>query len=573
LSSDFKERVESMDAAPLSYAGGISELPLLDLTIGDMLDRIAERYPDNQALVSVHQGLRYTYREFLQDVDRCARALMAIGLEKGDRIGIWSPNYAEWTILQFASSKVGAILVNINPSYRLNELEYALTQSGCNALVIAEKFKTSDYTQMVMALAPELDQFEPGQIQARRLPMLRSVIRLGEKPARGMMRWRDFMGLASEVSASRLADRQGVLAAEDPINIQYTSGTTGRPKGATLSHRNILNNAYFIAELMHFSDQDRLVIPVPLYHCFGMVIGNLVCVARGATMILPCDAFEPGAVLQAVENEGATALHGVPTMFIAELEHPRFTSYDLSSLRTGIMAGSPCPVEVMNAAIKRMHLGEIQIAYGMTETSPVSTQTRSDAPVEKRVSTVGQVHPHVEIKIIDPVSGATVARGETGEFCTRGYSVMLGYWNDEEQTRKAIDRDGWMHTGDLATMDGEGYVRIVGRIKDMIIRGGENVYPREIEEFLYTHPKIKDVQVIGIPDPKYGEEIMAWVMLRDGETATGEEIRAFCEGQISHYKVPRFVKFVTEFPMTVTGKVQKFAMRDQSIRELGLQGD
>jgi len=560
-----------MNESLLSYSRGATDSPLIELTIGDLLDQVAARHPDNEALVSVHQDLRYSYQELLQQVDQCARALMAIGLRQGDRIGIWAPNCAEWTILQFASSKVGAILVNINPSYRLNELEYALTQSGCSALVIAEKFKTSDYTEMVRSLAPELDDVQPGGLRATRLPELRSVIRLGDIPAAGMWRWMDFMALAAGVTASELVGRQGQLTAKDPINIQYTSGTTGRPKGATLSHHNILNNAHFIAELMHFGDQDRLVIPVPLYHCFGMVIGNLVCITRGATMILPCEAFEPGAVLEAVQAERATALHGVPTMFIAELEHPQFASYDLSSLRTGIMAGSPCPVEVMNAAIKRMHLKEIQIAYGMTETSPVSTQTRSDAPVEKRVGTVGQVHPHVEIKIIDPVSGATVKRGETGEFCTRGYSVMLGYWNDEKQTREAIDSDGWMHTGDLATMDDEGYACIVGRIKDMIIRGGENVYPREIEEFLYTHPKIMDVQVIGIPDPKYGEEVMAWVMLRDGETATEQEIRAFCNGQISHYKVPRFIKFVDEFPMTVTGKVQKFAMRDQSIRELGLE--
>jgi len=561
-----------MNETRLSQAKGSTDSPLLESTIGDLLDEVTSRYADNEALVSVHQRLRYSYREFLESVNRCARALMAIGLKKGDRIGIWSPNYAEWTILQFASSKVGAILVNINPSYRLNELEYALTQSGCAALVLAEKFKTSDYTQMIRALAPELGRCAPGSLRAGRLPDLKSVVRLGGKPAEGMWQWDEFLVLADNVQAKELAERQSGLNANDPINIQYTSGTTGRPKGATLSHRNILNNAHFIAELMHFGDQDRLVIPVPLYHCFGMVIGNLVCVTRGATMILPGDAFEPVAVLQAVESERATALHGVPTMFIAELEHPRFADYDLSSLRTGIMAGSPCPVEVMNAAIARMHLKEIQIAYGMTETSPVSTQTRSDAPVEKRVGTVGQVHPHVEIKIIDPASGATVAHGETGEFCTRGYSVMLGYWNNEEQTRQAIDTDGWMHTGDLAVMDGEGYVRIVGRIKDMIIRGGENVYPREIEEFLYTHPKIMDVQVIGVPDPKYGEEIVAWVMLREGETATGDEIRAFCDGQISHYKIPRYFKFVKEFPMTVTGKVQKFAMREESMRELQSRG-
>ena len=551
-----------------SYAKGPTDTPLLDIPIGMLLDRVASEFPENEALVAVHQGIRLSYREFVAQVDRCARALLAIGLKKGDRIGIWSPNYAEWTIVQFASAKVGAILVNVNPSYRLNELEYALTQSGCSVLVIAQKFKTSDYTRMIQELAPELDRCAPGELRAQRLPALRTVIRLGDAATPGVLCWRDFLALASRAEEEALARRQDALAATDPINIQYTSGTTGRPKGATLSHRNILNNARFLALLMNFSHRDRLVIPVPLYHCFGMVIGNLVCVNSGATMILPCDAFDPIAVLQAVQDERATAVHGVPTMFIAQLEHPDFDAFDLSSLRTGIMAGSPCPVEVMNAAMTRMHLKEIQIAYGMTETSPVSTQTRADAPVKKRVGTVGQVHPHVEIKIIDPACGETVARGTAGEFCTRGYSVMLGYWNDEQQTRQAIDAEGWMHTGDLATMDDEGYVRIVGRIKDMIIRGGENVYPREIEEFLYTHPKIRDVQVIGVPDARYGEEVMAWVILRDGMQATAEDIRAFCNGQISHYKIPRYVKFVQEFPMTVTGKVQKFAMREHSIREL-----
>jgi fatty-acyl-CoA synthase len=546
---------------------------LIELTIGALLDQVAQRYPDNDALVSIHQGLRYSYREFQAAAERCARALMALGLQAGDRVGIWSPNRAEWTILQFGSSKMGAILVNINPAYRLNELEYALQQSACAALVIAGKFKTSDYTQMIRELAPELDHCAPGKLQAKRLPDLQTVIRFGDEPAAGMWRWEDFMQLADKIKPVELTQRQAQLSARDPINIQYTSGTTGRPKGATLSHRNILNNAHFVAELMHFTDQDRLVIPVPLYHCFGMVLGNLACVSHGATMILPGDAFDPGAVLQAVQDERATAVHGVPTMFIAELEHPEFEDFDLGSLRTGLMAGSPCPVEVMNAAIRRMHLAGIEIAYGMTETSPVSTQTRQDAPIDKRVGTVGQVHPHVEIKIVDPATGATVERGVTGEFCTRGYNVMLGYWNNEEQTAAAIDADGWMHTGDLATMDAEGYARIVGRIKDMIIRGGENVYPREIEEFLYTHPAVRDVQVIGVPDAHFGEEVMAWIALREGATASEEDIKEFCRGQIAHYKVPRYIKFVAEFPMTVTGKVQKFAMRKQSIEELGLQSD
>jgi len=565
---------DPLNAAPvdasLSYAAGLTTQPLLETTIGQQLDEIIEKHGDNDALISLHQGLRYTYREFGAEVDRCARALLAIGIQPADRVGIWSPNYAEWTILQFASSKVGAILVNINPSYRRHELAYALETSSCAALIIAERFKTSDYYEMLHSLAPELDGCEPGQLQAKAFPELRSVIRLGPQQAAGTWRWSDFMELSNGIDAETLRDVGRQLKPDDPVNIQYTSGTTGRPKGATLSHRNILNNAHFTAELLHLGHEDRLVIPVPLYHCFGMVISNLACVSRGATMILPGDAFEPGAVLAAVHHERATALHGVPTMFIAELEHEEFDNYDLSSLRTGVMAGSPCPVEVMKAVIEKMHLTEMQICYGMTETSPVSTQTRHDAPLLKRVATVGQVHPHVEIKIIDPETGKTVKRGESGEFCTRGYSVMLGYWNDPDQTTAAIDTDGWMHTGDLASMDDEGYVQIVGRIKDMIIRGGENVYPREIEEFLYTHPQVRDVQVIGVPDQRYGEEIMAWVVLREGVQVSEEEIRAFCRDQIAHFKIPRYIKFVEDFPMTVTGKIQKFAMREQSTKELGL---
>jgi fatty-acyl-CoA synthase len=420
---------------------------------------------------------------------------------------------------------------------------------------------------------PELDVSEGRTIRSGAFPFLRSVIRLGDASGGSMWSWEEFLKNADSVSAETLAHALEGHDANDPINIQYTSGTTGQPKGATLSHRNILNNAHFAAELLGFTDQDRLVIPVPLYHCFGMVLGNLACVSRGATMILPSDAFEPGAVLEAVSRERATALHGVPTMFIAELEHPEFDRYDFSSLRTGIMAGSPCPVEVMRAVISRMNLREMQIAYGMTETSPVSAQTRANTPLEKRISTVGQVHPHVEIKIIGPESGETVERGETGELCTRGYNVMLGYWNDEEKTAEAIDADGWMHTGDLADMDQEGYVRIVGRIKDMVIRGGENIYPREIEEFLYTHPLIRDAQVIGVPDPRYGEELVVWIVVREGAQLSEEEIREFCRGQLAHYKVPRYVKFVDEFPMTVTGKIQKYVMREQSIEELGIRHD
>jgi fatty-acyl-CoA synthase len=554
-----------------SYTSGTSERPLLGTTIGDMFDDTAARYPDSEALVSCHQGLRYSYRELKAEVDRCARALIGLGLEKGQRIGIWAPNCAEWTIVQFATSKLGAILVNINPSYRLTEVQYALRQSGCAWLVIAPAFKTSDYTGMIHELAPELAGSRPGALDAARLPDLRGVVRLGEEASPGMLTWNDFLALAAPVTAEDLARRQRELQFDDPINIQYTSGTTGYPKGATLSHHNIVNNGYFVTELLRFTDRDRLLIPVPLYHCFGMVMGNLGCVTHGATMIYPSAGFDATAVLEAAQKERATALYGVPTMFIAALNHPDFARYDLSTLRTGIMAGSPCPVEVMKQAKTLMHMSDVAIAYGMTETSPVSTQTRIGAPLAKQVGTVGQVHPHVEIKIVDPATGHVVPVGVQGELCTRGYSVMLGYWDNEEATRGAIDAARWMHTGDLATMDDEGYLNIVGRIKDMIIRGGENVYPREIEEFLYGHPKVQDVQVIGVPDVKFGEEIMAWVRLREGQTATEDEIRDYCRGKIAHYKIPRYVKFVDGFPMTVTGKVQKFLMRESSVKELGLE--
>jgi fatty-acyl-CoA synthase len=554
-----------------SYVSGTSDTPLLGCTIGDMFDQIVARYPEREALVVRHQGLRYTYRQLQQVVDQCARGLMALGLQQGERLGIWAPNRAEWTITQFATSKIGAILVNINPAYRVYELEYALKQSGCAMLVIAPHFKTSDYTQMIAELAPELRHSRPGQLRAERLPELRTVIRLGHEPVPGMYRWDEVMAMAEQVGPERLAERQRQLQFDDPINIQYTSGTTGYPKGATLSHHGILNNAYAVARLMRFTERDRLVIPVPLYHCFGMVMGNLGCMTHGATMIYPSEGFDARAALEAVHEERATALFGVPTMFIAELEHPDFARFDLSSLRTGIMAGSPCPVEVMKKVLTLMHMPEVEICYGMTEVSPVTTQTRADAPFDKRVSTVGQVHPHLEVKIVDPLTGRVVPVGTPGELCSRGYSVMLGYWNDAEATRQAIDAARWMHSGDLAVMDDEGYINIVGRIKDMIIRGGENIYPREIEEFLYTHPKVSDVQVIGVPDAKYGEEIMAWVKLRDGQRATAEELRDYCRGKIAHYKIPRYIKFVDAFPTTVTGKVQKFVMREQSIKELGLE--
>jgi fatty-acyl-CoA synthase len=554
-----------------SYTSGSSDKPLLGLTIGEMFDQIVAQYPTNEALVVRHQKVRYSYRELQTQVNQCARGLLATGLKKGDRIGIWSPNHAEWVIMQFATSKMGAILVNINPAYRLHELEYALKQSGCTAIVIAPEFKTSNYTQMMYELIPELNSAKPGQLKSEKLPELKTVIRLGIESKAGMWTWQDLMDMAKQISETELAECQRQLEFDDPINIQYTSGTTGYPKGATLSHHNILNNGYFVGEIMKLTDKDRLVIPVPLYHCFGMVLGNLACVTHGAAMLFPGPSFEAESVLSMIQEEKATAVHGVPTMFIAELGHPDFNKYDLTSLRTGLMAGSPCPIEVMKQVNTHMHMKEVEIAYGMTETSPVSFQTRANAPLDKRVSTVGQIHPHVEVKIVEPATAKIVPVGEIGELCTRGYSVMLGYWNDEEKTRDAVDVSGWMHTGDLAVMDEDGYVNIVGRIKDMVIRGGENVYPREIEEFLYSHPKISDVQVIGVPDQKYGEEIMAWIRLKEGESATSEELLEFCRDQIAHFKIPRYFKFVDAFPMTVTGKIQKFVMRKESIVELGLE--
>jgi fatty-acyl-CoA synthase len=552
-----------------SYVHGASDTPLIGETIGVHFDRTAARFPDRDALIVRHQNIRWSYRELRQRIDAIAAGLLALGLEPGQRVGIWSPNNAEWVLAQFATAKAGLILVNINPAYRLAELEYALNKSGCTALITASRFKTSDYLGMLRELAPELGQAQPGNLHAAKLPELRLVIAIGTEAEPGMLPFSAITGLGGDEERQRLAELAETLQFDDPINIQFTSGTTGFPKGATLTHHNILNNGYFIGEAMKFTEADRLCIPVPLYHCFGMVLGNLACVTHGAAMVFPSDAFDPRATLEAVEAERCTALHGVPTMFIAEMDHPDFAKFDLSSLRTGIMAGSPCPIEVMKRAVASMHLNEITIAYGMTETSPVSFQSSTDDPLERRVSTVGRIQPHVEAKIVD-AEGRVVPRGAPGEFLTRGYCVMLGYWNDPERTAESIDAAGWMHTGDLATIDDEGYCNIVGRIKDMVIRGGENVYPREIEEFLYRHPKVQDVQVIGVPDPRYGEELCAWVKLRDGETATTEEIRAFCQGQIAHYKIPRYVKFVDAFPMTVTGKIQKFLMREETIRELGL---
>ena len=536
-----------------------------------MFDKIVTQYPDNEALVVVHQNVRWSYHELQERVDTLARAFIAVGLKKGERIGIWSPNCSEWLLMQVATAKIGAILVNINPSYRLHELEYALNQSGCSMIVIADQFKTSNYTQMMYDLAPELHRHELGSLIAPKVPNLRAVIRLHTEQTPGMWSWDELLSHAPSVNAQDLAQRQAELSFDEPINIQYTSGTTGYPKGATLSHHNIVNNGYFVARTMKFTDKDRLVIPVPLYHCFGMVMGNLGCLTHGATMIYPSEGFEPEAVLQAAQNEKATAIYGVPTMFIAELDHPNFHQYDLSGLRTGIMAGSPCPVEVMKKVQTVMHMRDMQIAYGMTETSPVSTQTRIGTPLDKQVSTVGQIHPHLEVKVIDPETEQVLPIGKKGELCTRGYSVMLCYWENEDATRKAIDAARWMHTGDLAVIDEDGYVNIVGRIKDMIIRGGENIYPREIEEFLHTHPKIANVQVIGIPDETRGEEVMAWVQLREGEATTVADIQAFCQGQIAAYKIPKYFKFTDYFPMTVTGKVRKVEMREISIGELGLE--
>lgn len=549
----------------LSYVHGACDVPLIGETIGDLFDRVTEKIPDNEALVSCHQGLRYTYRQLQAACDLFARGLMACGIQKGERVGIWSPNYAEWVITQFATAKIGAILVNVNPAYRVHELEYALRQSGCRALIVAPPYKTTDFAALLREVCPELEDSAPGRLSAARLPQLRTVIALGAQSVGGANTWQQVMAMAHEVSPDLLAARQRSLNFDDAINIQYTSGTTGLPKGATLSHHSILNNGFFIGQRMRFTERDRLCIPVPFYHCFGMVLGNLACVTQGATMVLPAEVFDPRKTLEAVAAERCSALHGVPTMFIAELGLPDFDDHDLSSLRTGIMAGSPCPVDVMKQVRTKMGMEEITICYGMTETSPVSFQTMTTDSIEKQVSPVGRVHPHVECKIINPESGAVVPRGEPGELLSRGYIVMLGYWEDPVATAQAVDSARWMHTGDLATMDMEGYVTIVGRSKDMIIRGGENVYPREVEEFLYGHPQIQDVQVIGVPDEKYGEEVMAWVILKPGQTTTADELTDYCRGKIAHYKVPRYWRMTDQFPMTVSGKVQKYKLREMAL--------
>jgi fatty-acyl-CoA synthase len=533
-----------------SYASSVAAEPLIGETIGENLERAVARFGEREALVVRHQDVRLTYAELDEQVNALARGLLAAGLEKGDRLGIWAPNRAEWVLVQFATAKAGVILVNINPAYRTSELEYALRQSGCRMLIAARAFKTSDYAAMIDEVRAGLDALE--RVVLLDSPEWDALLRDGAPEA-------------------DLRERMAGLDFDDPINIQYTSGTTGFPKGATLSHHNILNNAFFVGEGCAYDEHDRVCIPVPFYHCFGMVMGNLGCTTHGAAMVVPEAAFDPVAVLETVQEERCTSLYGVPTMFIAELSHPEFDRFDLSSLRTGIMAGSPCPIEVMKKVIERMHMAGVTICYGMTETSPVSTQTAAGDSLEKRTQTVGRVHPHLEVKLIDPSTGATVPRGEPGELLTRGYSVMAGYWNDPERTAEAVDDHGWMHTGDLATMDEDGYLNIVGRSKDMVIRGGENVYPREVEEFLHTHPNVLEAAVIGVPDEHYGEELMAWIRVRDGAEVTEDEVREYCRGRIAHFKRPRYVKFVDSFPMTVTGKVQKYKMRDQAMEELGLE--
>ena len=544
-----------------SYARGATEPALIEQTIGDFFDAMVARQPDALALVSRHEGQRFSYRELQAESNRLASALLKTGLGPGDRVGIWSHNNVAWVLMQIATAKAGLVLVNINPAYRTSEVEYALNKVGCKALVTMPRFKTSDYLGMLRELG------------AKKLPQLQAIYWIdipGQGAAEaGMTRFSTLLEHGDPQDA-RVAEVQRGLQATDPINIQFTSGTTGFPKGATLTHRNILNNGFFIGECMQLTPADKLCIPVPMYHCFGMVLGNLACLTHGSAIVYPNDGFDALTVLETVQAERCTGLHGVPTMFIAELDHPRFAEFDLSSLRTGIMAGTACPIEVMKRVVEQMHLSQITIAYGMTETSPVSCQSSTTTPLDKRVTTVGTVQPHIEIKIVDPETGATVPRGQSGEFCTRGYSVMHGYWDDEPRTREAIDADGWMHTGDLAVMDAEGYVNIVGRIKDLVIRGGENIYPREIEEFLYRHPKVQDVQVVGLPDKRYGEELCAWIITKPGQTVTADEIRDFCKGQIAHYKVPKYIQFVDAFPMTVTGKIQKFKIRDEMKIQLGL---
>ena len=552
-----------------SHVKGATTPPLFEDTIGQALKQAAKQWPEREALVSVHQNVRWTFAELERRAIDFACGLLTLGLERGDRVGIWAPNCAEWALTQFATAKLGLILVNINPAYRVGELEYTLNKVGVKALVVAERFRSSDYPAMLAELAPEIAKSKPGFLDAQKLPHLKTLILIGDVPRAGYIRFRDVLTMGQPKHHVALAAIERKLESRDAINIQFTSGTTGLPKGATLSHRNILNNGFFVGRSIALDEGDRLCIPVPLYHCFGMVMGNLACIVHGATMVYPADGFDPLAVLQAVEQEKCTALYGVPTMFIAILDHPQFEHFNLRTLRTGIMAGAPCPIEVMRRVIDKMHMGAVTIAYGMTETSPVSFQSSPGDPIERRVSTVGRVQPHLEVKIVDG-DGKTTPVGEPGELCTRGYSVMIGYWDDEEKTKEAVDKDGWMHTGDLATIDADGFGNIVGRIKDMVIRGGENVYPREVEEFLFRHPKVAEVSVVGVPDDKYGEELCAWIKLKPGEQAHEDEIKAYARNNIAHYKVPRYIRFVEAFPMTVTGKIQKFLIRQAMIEELGL---
>ena len=563
-----------MDTFPagksLSYACGTSEVPLLGKCIGQVLDDTAEKYPDHDGLVVCHQELRYTYGELREEVERAARGFLGLGIQKGDRVGIWSTNSAEWVLIQFATAKIGAILVNINPSNRARELEYVLRQSDCQTLLLTQGFRGNDYIEAIQQICPELDSAGPGKLQSSNLPYLRNLVFLDREAPKGMMTWDDLLRMGRDVAEVKLRERELELECDDAINIQYTSGTTGFPKGATLSHHNIVNNALIVANALRFTHRDRLCIPVPFYHCFGMVLGNLACVASGATMVVPAAYFDPESTLRAVQEERCTALHGVPTMFIGELEHPAFRQFDLTSLRTGIMAGAPCPIEIMKRVVDKMHCREMTIGYGLTEASPTITLTRIDDPVELRVTTVGKVLPHTELKIVNPSTGKMAPIGQAGELCTRGYLVMKGYYKNPEATRAAIDENGWLHTGDLAVLDEAGYCRITGRAKDVIIRGGENIYPREIEDFLYTCPGVTAVQVVGIPDGKYGEQVAAWVKLEKGSNLSVEQIRAFCEGKIAGSKIPYYIRIVDEFPLTVTGKVQKFRIREIMINELGI---
>jgi len=554
-----------------SYVHGASDVPLIGDTIGVLFDNTVDRFGDREAIVVRHQGVRWTYRELQHRVNNLAASLVRLGLQPGERLGIWSQNNVEWLITQLASAKAGLILVNINPAYRRSELQHALTNVQCRGLILSPGFKSSNYLQILRELAPELPDCEPCKLVATTVPSLEIVIRLGSDSTPGMLNFNDLLQDASADELASLEELAGRLQCDDPINIQFTSGTTGAPKGATLTHHNIVNNGFFVGAAMRFTERDRLCIPVPLYHCFGMVMGNLSCIAHGATMVYPGEAFDAGAVLETIEAERCTALHGVPTMFIAELDHPKFERYDLSSLRTGVMAGAPCPVEVMKKVVKRMNMAQVTIAYGMTETSPISFQSSVDDPIDRRVSTCGRIQPHVEVKIVD-AAGRIVPRGTAGELLTRGYSVMRGYWGDSQKTRAAIDDAGWMRTGDLATLDEQGFCNIVGRSKDMVIRGGENIYPREVEEFLFQHPKVLDVQCVGVPDERFGEELCACVILRPGTEAAAEEIRKFCIGQIAHYKVPRYVLFLDAFPLTVTGKIQKFMLRRYAAEVLEADG-